>query len=235
MSLNDVAIRKRNQIARANRTMFIWIAIASALVGAAAVVGFFLAQQLIYQEKVLAEQQNTIRVLRHNNSIVEELQSEILVIDTDQNLAKVKARDTDEALQVILDALPSVANSNALGASLQNKLLTGITGLQPIEKLQVNPVVGIESTSGSTIESDLSETSEGDTPENAISFSFTVAGTQDALKQVLENLERSIRTIQITSLRVESQSNNTFMMTVNAQAFYEPAVELKLTDKAVRR
>lgn len=231
MKPNDVAIRKRNQIAKANRTMFVWIAIASALVGTAAVVSFFLAQQLFYNEKVLIEQQKTVSTLKHNNSVVEDLQSEILVLDTNTDLAKVKANDDDQALQVILDALPSEANSLALGASLQNKLLTGVPGLQPIQSLQVNPVVGVESSDTSnTIDAE-----DGETIENSITFNFSVVGTQDALRQVLENLERSIRTIEVTSLRIENQANNNLVMTVGARAFYEPTVKLELKDKAVKR
>ncbi len=231
MNPNDVAIRKRNQIAKANRTMFIWIALASALVGTAAVVSFFLAQQLVYNEKVLIEQQKTVSTLKHNNSVVKELQSEILVIDTNQDLAKVKASDSDQSLQVILDALPSEANELALGASLQNKLLTGVAGLKPILSLQIIPVDGGDS-AGSSTTLDAGDTS---VVENSISFNFSVVGTQDSLKQVLENLERSIRTIEITSLRIENQANNEFTMTVGGRAFYEPTVKLELKDKAVKR
>lgn len=231
MNPNDVAIRKRNQIAKANRTMFIWIALASALVGTAAVVSFFLAQQLLYNEKVLSKQQETVSVLKHNNAVVADLQSEILVIDTNQDLAKVKASENDQSLQVILDALPSEANSLALGASLQNKLLSGVPGLQPIQSLQVIPVDGVESSGASTsLDAGASEPAE-----NSISFNFSVIGTQDALKQVLENLERSIRTIEVTTLRIENQSNNLLIMTVGGRAFYEPTVKLELTDKAVKR
>jgi hypothetical protein len=231
MNPNDVAIRKRNQIAKANRAMFLWIAIASALVGAAVVVSIFFAQQLMYNEKVLAEQAKTVDVLKHNNSVAEDLQNEIRVIDTNVDLSKVKANDTDQALQVILDALPSDANSLALGASLQNKLLTGIPGLQPIQTLQVTPVAGIEASEDAGAAAD-----EGvEAIENSITFNFAVVGTEQALQQVLDNLERSIRTIEITSLRIENQADGTLLMTVNARAFYEPEVQLELKDKAVPR
>ncbi len=126
MNPNDVAVRKRSQIAKANRTMFLWIAAASALVGIAAVVGLFLGQQLFYNEKVLAEKQKTATTLKQNLSAITELKQEILVLDTNTDLAKVRANPNDKALQVILDALPSEANSLALGASLQNKLLVGV-------------------------------------------------------------------------------------------------------------
>jgi len=51
---------------------------------------------------------------------------------------------------------------------------------------------------------------------------------------VLENLERSIRLIDIQVLRIESQSSNQ-LMTVQARAFYEPAKTLELTDKVVQQ
>ncbi len=230
MKPNDVAIRKRNQIAKANRTMFLWIAAASVLVGAAVVVSIFFAQQLIYNEKVLAEQAKTVSTLRHNNSVVEALQDEIRVLDANADLAKAKANDTDQAIQVILDALPSDANSLALGASLQNKLLAGIPGLQPIQMLQVTPVAGIE---GGDEDAAVDESVE--VVENSINFSFAVIGTEQALQQVLSNLERSIRTIEVTGLTIENQPDGGLLMTVSARAFYEPEVKLELKDKAVPR
>lgn len=227
---NDVAIRKRTQIAKANKTMFIWIAIASALVGSAVVVSIFLAQKLIYNEKVLSEKQNTVTTLEHNNSVVTELENEIRVLDTNVALSSIKANETDSAIQVILDALPSEANSFAFGSSLQNKLLNVVDGIS-IESLQVDPVVGVETLTGDA---------EGAQPEgdgstqNQITFQFVVRGSQEAFKQVLQNLERSIRTVEVTSVRVEIQATGP-EMTVTGRVFYEPAVTIELQDKVVPR
>ena len=227
MQPNDVAIRKRNQITKANRTMFIWIAIASALVGAAVVVGIFLSQQLFYNEQVLLKKQQTIDTLKQNNAVVEDLKSEIRILDTNADLATVKANPSDQTLQVILDALPSEPNQLALGSSLQNKLLTGIPGLQPIQQLQVDSVDGGTEQAG-VVEGE-------DVVPNSINFRFTVLGTQDALKQVLENLERSIRTIEVVSVRIENQADGSLAMTVSARAFYEPTVNLQLKEQVVPR
>ncbi len=227
---NDAAIRKRTQIANANKTMFIWIAIASVLVGSALVVGIFMAQKLMYNEKVLGEKQNTVSTLDHNISVVDDLENEIRVLDTNAALMSVKANESDQTVQVILDALPSEANSFALGSSLQNKLLAGIDGVS-IDSLQVDPVVGVETltsdTSTSTSSSSKSETGE-------ITFQFVVTGNQDALRAVLNNLERSIRTIEITSVRIEIQATGP-KMTVQGKAFYEPAKTIELEEKAVKR
>jgi hypothetical protein len=227
---NDVAIRKRTQIAKANRTMFIWIAIASALIGSALVVSIFMAQKLFYNEKVLAEKQTTVSTLDHNNSVVSQLQEEIRVLDTNVALSTIKASESDQAIQVILDALPSEANSFAFGASLQNKLLAGVDGLT-LDTLQVDPVVGVETLTGddTTVVAPI-----GTEDPNQITFQFTVRGSQDTFRQVLRNLERSIRTVEVMSVRIEIQSSGP-QMTVQGRVFYEPAKSIELKDKAVAR
>ncbi|MFZ1301018.1 MAG: hypothetical protein WAQ27_00325 [Candidatus Microsaccharimonas sp.] len=227
MKPNDVAIRKRTQIVKANKTMFIWIAVASALVGSAAVVSIFLAQKAIFNEKVLIEKQNTVSTLNHNNDVTPELESAIRVLDTDKALMSAKANENDQAIQVILDALPSEGNSLALGASLQNKLLAGIPGLT-IESLQIDPIVGIETLTGDSDTVDASATGM----ETVITLNFTVIGNQDALKKVLQNLERSIRLIDITSIVIETQPEGQSMR-VQAKAYYEPAKTIGLNSKVV--
>jgi hypothetical protein len=229
MQPDNAAIRKRTQITKANRTMFLWIAAGSVVVGCALVVAFFLAQKLVYNEKVLAEKEKTVATLNANNAIIPELETQVRVLDTNEALESVRASDDDQTIQVILDALPSDANSLALGASLQNKLLAGISGLT-LESLQVDPVVGVESLTDTASEQDASATDSG---ANQITFQFAVSGSQDALKQVLTNLERSIRAIDILSLRIESQGS-TQLMSIQARAFYEPAKTIELTDKVVK-
>lgn len=227
MQPNNVAVRKRSQIARANRMMFLWIAVGSVVVGIAIVFAIFLFQKLVYNERVLAEKDKTVSILKANNAVVADLETQVRVLDTNSALSSVKAKDDDQTIQVILDALPADANSLALGASLQNKLLAGIPGLS-VESLQVDPVVGVESLAGDSVDASAS----GDSL-NQITFQFSVKGSPEALRAVLTNLERSIRAIDILSLRIESQET-TQLMTVQARAFYEPAKTIELTDKVVK-
>ena len=237
MEAKDIAVRKRTQIARANRTMFLWIAVASALIGVAVVVGIFLFQQLVYNEKVLTAKQTTASNLKANNAAIDQLKQEILVLDTNIDLAKVKANETDKALQVVLDALPYEPNTLALGASLQHKLLIGIPGLQPIESLTILPVATAEDQmaappSTTTPVTPTETTASGD---NSIEFSFKITGTQPALQQLLSNLERSIRTIKVIKVNFEVQQNGEIMADVTAHAFYEPTRTIELTKKVVPR
>ncbi|HEY8992659.1 MAG TPA: hypothetical protein VIM37_02305 [Candidatus Microsaccharimonas sp.] len=229
MKPNETALRKRTQIANANRTMFLWIAGASALVGFAVVASIFLGQKLLFNEKVLFAKNNTVSTLNANNKVVADLKTNVRVLDTNADLAKVKANPSDQTIQVILDALPSDANSLALGSSLQGKLLAGIPGLTLVS-LQVDPVQGIESLTNTGV------VSGSDTPvaaSNEITFQFSVTGNQDSLLQALTNLERSIRTIDITRLQIENQGTSQ-VMTVQGRAFYEPAKTITLYDKVVK-
>lgn len=226
---NEVALRKRSQIAQASRTMFIWIAVASALVGTAVVVSIFLVQKLAYTEKVLSAKQETVSILDHNLSVVDGLKTEVQALDANSALLSVKANENDQALQVVLDALPSDANSNALGSSLQNKLLSGIEGDYALKSLEVKPVEGIESLVGG----DTVDASADTGTSNVINFSFSVEGDQAALRQVLQNLERSIRTIVVTRMNLNTESGK-LTLSVEGHAFYQPAKTIELKEVPVK-
>lgn len=228
MAQNDAAIRKRAQITQTNRTMFIWIAVASALIGAGIVVGIFLVQRLVYNEAVLAKKQETITTLNHNIQAVDGLKQEVRKLDVNSALLSARSADEGQAVRVILDALPSEANSLALGASLQSRLLRGIDGLT-IETLQVDPVYGVEVISDGVESSVVG----GDAAASEITFSFTVSGSQGALKKALVNLEKSLRTISIVSLRIDGQPGGRQEMNIQGRAFYEPAREIQFSEVSI--
>jgi hypothetical protein len=229
MQTKEAALRKRSQIAKANRTMFFWVAGASALVGIALVASVFLVQKIVFNEKVLAEKDRTVSTLQKNNDNIAELEAQVRILDSNQALNSAKASPTDQAIQVILDALPSDANFLALGASLQYKLLAGIPGLT-LDSLQVDPVIGVESLQLDAIAAVPGEAES----QSEITFKFAVIGDEAALKEVLVRLERSIRAIDVVSLRIESQGAQR-ILTVNGRAFYEPTRVVQLTDKVVKR
>lgn len=228
MNQKNAAFRKRYQIQKANRTMFVWVAGVSAVFGVALVGIIFLTQMLLFNERVLGVKNETIATLKENISNVDELEAQVRVLDTNQKLTSLKAKSEDKAIQVILDALPSDANSSALGSSLQEKLLTGIPGLT-LNSIKVDPVAGIEylKTSSKVV------SAKKTTVSNSITFRFSVTGTNEALKAVLQNLERSIRTINVKSIRIESQGS-VRVMTVDGQAYYEPERVVQLVDKVVK-
>jgi len=237
MAVEDVAIRKRQQIANANRMMFTWVAIVSALVGIAIVVSIFLLQKAWFNEKVLAEKSKTASTLVHNNQVISQLKDEVRVLNTNDALKSAMAPGENQPIQVVLDALPSEANSSALGSSLQEKFLNDPA--LTIESLNVDPVAGVESQTASNVQ-DASTTANSATNANSvkneITFRFSVStdvGNASALKSLLQRLERSIRAIDITTLAVETQGSK-LVLTVNGNAFYEPAKTVDLKDKTVK-
>lgn len=221
MAAQDIALRKRQQIAKANRTMFVWVTGISVVVGASLVISLFLFQKMVFNEKVLAEKQHTVSVLRNNNLVIGKLKEKVKVLNTNQALLDSRAKTEDKPLQVILDALPSDVNSSALGGSLQEVLLKSDN--ISIESLIVDPVTvgGVPNTASSG---------------NVINFSFKVSvptSQVNSLRDLLGRLERSIRAIDIQSLVVETQGAK-IVLSVDATAFYEPAVNPGLKEKVIR-
>lgn len=230
MATKEVALRKRQQIAKANRTMFLWVAGVSVIVGFAAVGSIFLTQKLAFNQKVINEKNKTVSILTKNNEAIAELKDNIRLLDTNEGLNSVKAKSDDKALQVVLDALPADANSLALGSSLQAKLIEGIPGLS-LESLTMTPVEGVEVSSDSNVQT--ATPSSSDKSDNKITFRLAVSGDANALQQLLDRFERSIRAIDVTNLVLE-QTNGKLTMTVDANAFYEPERVIELTDKVVK-
>ncbi|RYF27972.1 MAG: hypothetical protein EOO17_05485 [Chloroflexi bacterium] len=218
----STGIRKRQEITKANQTMFLWVAGVSVVVGFSLVIMLFLGQKIIFGEKVVSQKEATARTLSKNLEVVDQLRDNVRVLDTNEDLKSTRLKDGDSALQSVLDALPADANSTALGSSLQSKLLSGVNGVT-IDTIRVDPVTSDDTGSEST----------GD---NTIQFSFTVsvASTNpEALREVLLRLERSIRAINITNVSVERQGARIALSAIG-HAYYEPAKTLELKEKVVK-
>ncbi len=233
MAMQEVALRKRQQISKANRTMFLWVAGASALVGIGIVVAVLLTQRGLFNEKILAVKGHTLSTLEQNIKNVATLKQQIQVMNTNQALTDSMVPGETQPIRVVLDALPSEANSSAFGSSLQQYFLND-PSLQ-VEAFNVDPVAGVESQDASSATT-RTATPVGGTAASAngtITFGFAVStdGTNiSALKTLLQKLERSIRTINVTNLKVEMQSKR-IVLTVSGEAYYEPAVTVQLKDQ----
>lgn len=233
MATQETALRKRQQIAKANRTMFLWVAAISAVVGIAIVSSIFLFQKATFNEKILAVKSKTASTLRANNKAIPELENQIRVLNTNQALKDAMAPNQTQPIRVVLDALPADANSSALGSSLQSRFLNDPA--LKIESLIVDPVMGVESQTDANVENAATGT-EAEATSHEIAFRFSVSSdinNASALKDLLQKLERSIRAIDIRSLRIETQGNR-LLLAVDGRAFYEPAKTVELKDKAVK-
>lgn len=218
MDKPTAGLRKRQQIGRANKVMFLWIVGASIIVGVSAVLVVFLVQRIVFDEKVINEKYRTATVLEKNLNKVEALKQEIQVLDSNEALASVRLDETKPSVQTVLDALPADANSTALAASFQYKLLSGVSDVV-IETLSVTP-------SGD----------DGSSNAGEIGFNFSVStgkDNYDSLREVLDKLERSIRPIRVESAIIEAQGSK-LTLAVKGVSFYEPAKKVELSQKVVK-
>lgn len=183
------------------------------IVSASIVMVIVMIQKGAHNQKAIAQLNDTVKVLKQNNSNVGELENSIRKLGSNQSLLGLRANESNNALQVILDALPADANPSALGASMQVKLFPADL---EVESMQVMPM-------GETI----SNEGTSDTPTNTIGFRFTVKGDAAQLKVLLERFERSIRTIQLKRVVIESVGNKQ-SLAVEGEAYYEPAKQLQL-------
>ncbi len=214
------ANRKRQKIAQSSRTMFLWVAGMSAVVGFAAVMIVFLVQHILFQAKVIDEKNKTVSTLNDSVRALPGLKDNIRLLDTNVNLKNLKANPDDRSLQVILDALPASENTLALGSSLQNKLLNNV------------PNVSIESISPGGDSEGGSSTEEGGSGQ--VPFQVTLkANSASDLKEALRHLERSIRIIDIDKLTID-QGESDATMTVSGHAYFEQARQYTLSEKVVK-
>ena len=216
----DVAIRKRQQIDSSKKTMFVFVAGAAFIAGVSLVVAFFLVQQIIFHGKVWGIKQQTISTLDKNLTAVDELKSKIRVLETNSALNSVKINDDSNALQSVLDALPDNANSDAVGASLQNKFIGSVDGLT-LENLSVDSIGSMDDSSSEPVDG------------SVITFTMSVSGSADKLKDLLMRFERSIRVIDIVSSDLQA-NDNSLVLNIQGQAYFEPAQVIELESKVVK-
>jgi hypothetical protein len=219
----EVAVRKRQLISKANQNMFIAIALVSIVLGFSIVGSIFLFQEMAFNTKVISEKNATIKVLESNNKAFPQLEQKIKALSNDDNLEKAMLGDDSDALRVIPDALPVTAdNQAALGASLSDVLLN-VDGII-IESIRIGQGSSYSSSTSS------SSSKKG---VSAIEFSVAVSGSADNIKKIIENLEKSIRTIDITTAKFTYGGKN-LTLSIMGTAYYSYEVTSELKEKEVR-
>jgi Tfp pilus assembly protein PilO len=220
-------VRKRAQIATANKQMFIWVAAAAVIVAICFVLGLNFVQRIIYQAKVNGEISKTADTLANNVKVIPELMTEVdtLKTNTNLNLANLKSDDST-AFQVVLDALPTEDDRTALGASLQQKVLTP-SGVS-IEQISVTDSGGAVITTDETA----ADNSSVQPTAQIITFSMVLNGSYSAIQSAIKDIERTIRPITINSIDLQG-TDDKLQATINATTYYVPKVNYSLGSKEV--
>lgn len=221
----DAALRKRQQIDSSKRSMFIVVAIVAFVSGIALVVSYFLVQQIILHAKVVGEKQKAVNTIAANMESVGKLKDNIRVLDTNEALMSARSKEDSSALQVVLDSLPTEANTDALGASLQVSLIGPIDGIT-LERMSIEEAA---STSGSD-----SVSSSGESSSHGIGFSLSVSGSAEGMKALLARFERSIRVIKIDSIEIVGAGEGRLTMSLLGRAYYQPGKTVEVGSKVVK-
>lgn len=224
---NSASLRKRSQIAKANKMMFVWVAAASVIVSASAVLVIMMVQKGFHNQKAISKLGQTVKTIELNNENVSELENQLRALGSNAALLKLRNNDAVNALSVVLDALPAESNPSALGASFQRRLFKDVS----VESIEVTPAG--EGESGAGDESDEAASSDNQGAQ-AINFQFTVEGSPSRLRALMKRLEQSIRTIQLTSVKIESDGSRQ-SLSAEGVAYYLPAKTLELRNEEVKR
>lgn len=216
-------IKKRQQIASANKMIFVWVIVASVAISFCGVTMQFLVRQAIFNQKLISAKLDTQSTLSKNIQNVSKLKDNVNALLANSNLEKVKANPSDTNLKVVLDALPTTDDKSALGASLQQVILpkasvttTDITTISPDSDPSGDPL-----STGTT--------SNG----NTSSFTFTSTGDYNSVKTMLGALERTIRPMNVTGLTLQS-SDGGVRATVDGMTYYSPEQTVQLGKKTIK-
>lgn len=216
-------IKKQSLIDKTRKSVILIVAGASVVIGALIVVSGILVQHLLFNNKVISEQKNTLSVIEQNIAQVDHLEADLTVLNTNEQLMDARSSSNAEALQTVLDALPADPNRLALGASLEQKIFAGLPGLT-VQSLSVDPSIG--SSGGASLES-------GDgSGLGSLSFSASISGSPETLKLSLERVQQSIRAMNISRIN-GTASGNSVTFNVTGEAYYLQPVDLSLRSKEV--
>jgi len=222
----SASFTKRTLITKANSTMVIATSVAAFLVVFSAVASRALISQATYQNRVITVKKKALATLKGDISAVDSLKSSYQTfVGTPQNViggnpAGTGAQDGDNA-KIVLDALPSTYDFPALATSLQTLIqsqglvIEGITGTDDAVSQ------GSNATSA--------------TPKPVpMPFQVRVTGSYAGIKALLTTFERSIRPIQVQKIEIDGAKNGTMTAIIDAQTFYQPAKNLKITSEVVK-
>lgn len=213
-------IKKRQQIVAANKMVFAWIVAASLVVGVCGVFVQFLIRQLMFNAKIYGELTSTQSVLQDNIEAYDGLKSSVGKLLADSNLNALRNGENSNALQVVIDALPTEDNRSSFATSMQTKVL-GPAGVR-IDSFSI------------TAQDDAGTATPGaeGADFSAFSFSFMITGSYSQLQQAIRNMERSIRPITLKSIALQGTAD-ILQANISAVTYYQSVKDVQLKEKEV--
>jgi Tfp pilus assembly protein PilO len=218
-------LKKRQQIDKASRSMFLWVAAAAVAVSVCAVTSQFFIQKMLYNNKVIGVKVKADDTLKRNLTNANQLKQNVDALVGNQDLASVKTNPDDPNTKSVLDALPSVLDTTALATSLQQAILSH-SGVS-IENITVTP------TAGASVSAPTAITAAPDAQPIEQPFSVTVTGSYDKIRSMILDLERTIRPIKLQGINLNGD-DAAMRATINAVTYYQPAKTTNIKQEVVK-
>ena len=186
-----------------------------------------LLSQSSYQRKVLAAKNAAAKQLKANVAAANQLVTQYQVFESgDPNIIGGVGgtspgngpQDGDNA-RIVLDALPSQYDFPALVSSIE-KILSG-------ESVTIQ---GIGGTDQGQVPNPTDPSQIQPTP---VAFSINVTGSVTSVQRLVNDLERSIRPIDITTFQL-SGTEDDMQLTLNANTYYQPPLTLANGQKEIK-
>ena len=216
-------LKKRQQIAQANKMIFIWVIVASVAVSLCGVTIQFLFRQAAFNTEIIGAKLETQTTLSKNLENVDGLKKNVDALLANTNLSAVKANESDTNLKVVLDALPTNNDGSALGASLQQVIL-------PKSQVDTSDITTI-----TLAESDdagiQSEDSKSKVP--TANFSFSATGDYNRIQTMFADLERTIRPMNVEAITIQALDGG-IRSTVSGVTYYSPEQTVQLGKKSIK-
>lgn len=213
-------VKKRQQIQQANRIVFIWVAIAAVAITVALVLAQFMMKQFFFNTKVISAQVKTNDTLVKNLDVYEPLKTDVSKLVANSDLARLRVQDSDSALQVVIDAMPTTDEPIALIASLQQVVLAKSgASISDVTLLQAAP-------------SDTGEVVVATAGMQPVSFMIKANGSYDSIKKLMQDMHNSIRPISVTGLKVTG-SNANMAVEITANTFYAIPRTVDMTKETI--
>lgn len=225
-------LKKRQQIENAGRSMFVWVAIASVAVSICIVTTQFLFQKWTYNNRVLSAKYKAADQLSKNITNAHQLQNAVNALVSNQDLASVKTNTDDPNTKSVLDALPSTFDATAWATSLQKAILShsgvAIDGIS-VPSDQDQTATGASTT---TTPSSSPASTTASTPQQ-MKFEVTVSGSYDKIRNMMLDLERTIRPIQVTDITLDG-NDASMTATIGGVTYYQPSKSANVTQEVVK-
>jgi hypothetical protein len=223
--VKSTSFTKRSLITQANKKIVIVTSVAAFLVVFCLVASKTLVGQIAYQNKVISQekqaQQQLQTDLNARSSLVNSYQA---FVNTPQNILGgnpngTGAQDGSNS-KIVLDALPSTYDFPALATTLESLIKS--------QNLQIGSISGTDQELA-----EQNNVTSADPKPVAMPFSVQVSGSYEAVQNLINIFQASIRPFQIQTVNMSGSEGN-MTVTISAQTFYQPQKAFTVTKQEVQ-